>query len=114
MSIVLFIKGLFRILSFVALVLAVLVGVMDSVRSVSTQALDMMSAHAIWSLLFPQTLDFTADMVEHFIHPEAWRTILHFLSETPASGVLLVISLLLWMIGYRKQKLRPAVFVPVV
>lgn len=109
----LFIKVLFRFLSFIALVLAVLVGVLDSVRSVSTQSVDLMSAHAVWEILYPQSMDFIAGMVEHYLHPEAWRSILVMLNDLPASAGLLALSLLFWMLGYRKQRTRPQVFASV-
>jgi hypothetical protein len=102
----LFLKALCRFFSFVCLVLAVLLGVLDSVRSVATQSIDLMSAHAVWDLLSPRSLEFVASMVAHYLHPEVWRSSLTLLQDVPASGALLALALILWFIGYRRPRVR--------
>jgi hypothetical protein len=108
----LIIKATFRFLSFVSLVLAVLVGVLDSVRSVSTDAIDVMSATMAWSLIWPSSLSFTQGLVSHYLHPEAWRSFHSALSDIPASACLLTVAFVFWLVGYRKQRVRPQVFSP--
>jgi hypothetical protein len=106
------IKALFRFLSFTSLILAVLVGVLDSVRSVSTNTIDVMSTTTVWSLIWPSSLSFIQGMVAHYLHPEAWRSFHSALSDIPASAILLGVAFVFWLIGYRKQRARPQVFSP--
>jgi hypothetical protein len=113
-SIMLFLKGLCRFFSFTCLVVALLLGVLDSVRSVATQSIDLMSAHAVWELLSPQSLQFIASSVAHYLHPEAWRSMLVMLQDLPACAVALKLALVFWVVGYRKSRARPQGFAVVV
>ncbi|XUY26795.1 hypothetical protein RMR21_014720 [Agrobacterium sp. rho-8.1] len=97
-------KAIFRFISFVCLAAAVSVGVFDSIRSVSTSSVDLMSARDVWFEFFPASLAMAQAGVAHYIHPEAWRWSENGLSMVPAFAVLLALSLLFWMAGYRKRR----------
>lgn len=97
-------RAIFRLVSFLLLVTAVGVGALDSVRSVATSSIDVMSALDVWSKFLPASLTMAEGMVAHYIHPEAWRWIENGLSAVPAFAVLLALSLLFWMAGYRKPR----------
>ena len=98
-------KALFRLLSFLFLAAAIYVGVLDSIRSVSTSTIDTMSALAAWEEIFPASLALTQNAIALYIHPEAWRGIQLGLSIIPAFALLLTVSLLFWMAGYRKPRI---------
>ncbi len=97
-------KAIFRFISFLCLAAAVGVGVFDSIRSVATSSVDMMSARDVWFQVFPTSLAMAKAGVEHYIHPEAWRWLENGLAMVPAFAILLGLSLLFWMAGYRKRR----------
>ncbi len=97
-------KALFRFISFLLLAGAVAIGVFDSIRSVSTSSISLMSFTGGWAELSPSSLAMAESITAHYIHPEAWRWIENSLSAIPAFTVLLGLSLLFWMAGYRKPK----------
>jgi DMSO reductase anchor subunit len=97
-------KSVFRFFSFVFLAVAILAGALDSIRSVSTSTVSIVSLAAAWFDIFPALLAMAEAAVTHYIHPEAWRWVAMCLSGLPAFAVLLGLSLLCWMIGYRKPK----------
>lgn len=99
-----FVKAVFRFISFVFLAAAVGVGVLDSIRSVSTSSVDLLSAQDAWVKFFPASLAMAEGLVAHYIHPEAWRWVANGLSAVPAFAILLGLSLLFWMAGYKKRK----------
>lgn len=99
-----FMKAIFRLISFLFLAAAVGFGSLDSVRSVATSSVDMMSAQDVWSKFFPASQAMAEGIVAHYIHPEAWRWFESGLSTVPAFAILLAVSLLFWMAGYRKPK----------
>lgn len=106
----LFVKAFFRFLSFVCLIVAVLIGVTDSVRSVATNKVDLLSSIDGLAYIWPQSVTFTQTLIEHYIHPEAWRSLLGFANDAPATAVLLSLAMIFWMIGYRKVRPRSQVF----
>ena len=97
-------KALFRLVSFLFLAAAIYVGVLDSIRSVSTSSIDTLSARSAWGEIFPSSLAVTQNIIAHYIHPEAWRWVELGLSAVPAFALLLALSLLFWMVGYRKPR----------
>lgn len=97
-------KSVFRFFSFAFLAAAILVGALDSIRSVSTSTVSIISLAAAWADIFPASLAMVEATVTHYIHPEAWRWVAMCLSGLPAFAVLLGFSLLCWMIGYTKPR----------
>ncbi|KQO77191.1 hypothetical protein ASF29_08625 [Rhizobium sp. Leaf262] len=97
-------KAILRFISFLFLAAAVGVGALDSIRSVATSSVDLMSARDVWSSYFPSSLAMAEGMTAHYIHPEAWRWVENGLSAVPAFAVLLALSLLFWMAGYKKPR----------
>ncbi|MGV1915505.1 hypothetical protein [uncultured Agrobacterium sp.] len=97
-------KALLRFFSFLLLLCAIAVGVFDSIRSVSTSSIDLLSFREGWAEVFPSSLAMAESMTAHYIHPEAWRWIENGLDAVPAFAVLLGLSLLSWMAGYRKPR----------
>lgn len=97
-------KALFRFVSFLLLAGAVAIGIFDSIRSVSTSSVDLMTFGQGLAQLFPSSLAMAESVTAHYIHPEAWRWIEDGLSAIPAFAVLLGLSLLFWMAGYRKPR----------
>ncbi|MFK0206787.1 hypothetical protein [Agrobacterium sp. NPDC090283] len=97
-------KAFLRFLSFLFLVAAVFLGVLDSIRSVSTSSVNITGILSAWNYLLPASRTMVEAAMAHYIHPEAWRFIENALSAAPAFAVSLALSLLFWMAGYRKHK----------
>ncbi|WP_144576235.1 hypothetical protein [Agrobacterium sp. DE0009] len=97
-------KAFMRFLSFLFLVVAVCLGVFDSIRSVSTSSVSITGILSAWNYLLPASRTMAEAAMAHYIHPEAWRFVENALSAVPASAVCLAISLLCWMAGYRKHR----------
>ncbi|MDO1580632.1 hypothetical protein [Rhizobium oryzicola] len=95
---------LFRFLSLLFLMAAVAAGTIDSILSVSMRSLVLTSFAADWQEVSPSTLPLVRAWVEHYIHPEAWRSGVAIIIAQPAFVVLLALALLFWMIGYRRPK----------
>ncbi|MDO3443302.1 hypothetical protein QSV77_13195 [Agrobacterium sp. V1] len=97
-------KAFLRFLSFLLLLAAVFLGVLDSIRSVSTSSVNITGILSVWNYLLPASRTMVEAAVGHYIHPEAWRFIENALSALPAFAFFLALSLLCWMAGYRKHK----------
>jgi len=95
----------FRFLSLVALVAAIAAGAIDAVLSVSSSSVVLTSLEADWVAFDPGSLALVEAWVTHYIHPEAWQSGLAVIIQQPAFAVFLVLSLVLWMIGYRRATL---------
>jgi hypothetical protein len=97
-------KAFLRFLSFLLLIAAVFLGVLDSIRSVSTSSVNITGVLSVWNYLLPASRTMVEAALAHYIHPEAWRFIENALSGLPAFAFFLALSLLCWMGGYRKRK----------
>ena len=99
-------RFLFRFLSLVALCIAIVAGVLDSIASVSASEAVVTPLGIAWIELSPDTLSTVSDAVQRAWGPKAWGFAIRWLLPLPAFAVFLALSLLLWMIGYKRR--RPA------
>jgi len=99
------IRFVFRVLSLVALCIAVVAGVLDSIASVSASEVVVTPLGIAWLELSPDTLNVVSDTVQRDWGPKAWGFAIRWLLPLPAFSVFLALSLVLWMIGYKR---RPA------
>lgn len=74
----------FAVLSFLLLTAAVFLGVLDSIRSVSTSSVNITGILSVWNYLLPASRTMVETALAHYIHPEAWRFIENALSGLPA------------------------------
>jgi hypothetical protein len=93
-----------RFLSLLLLLGAIAAGTVDSIVSVASSKVILTSFEQDWLALSPDSLPLAKQWVEHYIHPEAWRSGLAVIIAQPAFVVLLGLSLLFWMIGYRRPR----------
>ncbi|WP_377297763.1 hypothetical protein [Rhizobium sp. SGZ-381] len=96
---------IFRFLSLLALVLAIAAGTVDAVLSVSSSSVVLTSLEADWVAVDPGSLALVEAWINHYIHPQAWQSGLAVIIQQPAFAIFLALSLLLWMIGYRRATL---------
>jgi hypothetical protein len=94
----------FRFLSLLSLMAAIAAGTIDAILSVSTRSVVTTSFADDWLAASPDSLPLGETWVEHYIHPEAWRSGAAVIIAQPAFVVLLGLALLFWMIGYRRPK----------
>ena len=95
---------LFRFLSLLILLAAIAAGTVDSVVSVASSKIVLTSFEQDWTALSPNSLLLAKQQIEHYIHPEAWRSGVAIIIAQPAFVVLLGLSLVFWMIGYRRTR----------
>jgi len=94
----------FRLLSLVALVLAVITATMDSIESVSSSEVVLTPLGMAWSQMSPRTLALAQVEAERYIGPWFWNEVAMWLLRQPTFAVFLGLALLFWMIGYKKPK----------
>jgi hypothetical protein len=98
------IRSVFRLLSLVALIAAIMAGTLDSIQSVSSSTVAITSLGNHWQSLDVASLAMAEAAVGHYIHPDMWRWVMVPILAQPAFAVFLALALLFWMIGYRRPK----------
>ncbi|KAA0699132.1 hypothetical protein DTW90_06755 [Neorhizobium sp. P12A] len=95
-------RFLLRFASLVALVAATIAGTLDSIQSVAASAVVMTPMQDALQDLSPSALTTLQSAVSYYIHPSLYNQVIEWVMSQPAFAVLLTISLLLWMIAYKK------------
>lgn len=96
------IRFLFRLASLVALVVAVAAGTMDSIESVSSSEVVLTSLSTAWTELDGDRYLLLEDAARTHLPSWLWATIHNWVLPQPAFAAFLLLSLLFWMIGYKK------------
>ncbi|MBB3976507.1 hypothetical protein GGQ64_001696 [Rhizobium azooxidifex] len=97
------IRFVFRMLSLVALALAVMAASLDAIQSVAASTPVLTPLAVAWSAVSPESIAFVADTLMNRVHPVLWDPATLWVLSQPAAIVLLVLALLLWMIGYKRR-----------
>jgi hypothetical protein len=95
-------RFLLRLASLFALAVAVIAGTIDSIQSVASSQVLMTPMSDAWQDVSPSTLTALQSSVSYYVHPRFYAFIFQWLMLQPAFAVFLVLSLILWMIGYKK------------
>ncbi len=95
-------RFLFRTLSFLALVLAVVTAAMDSIQSVSSSEVMLTSFGSAWQDLDAQSLDRAQEILDRYVDQAYLLSAVDWTLRQPTFGVFLALSLIFWMIGYRR------------
>jgi hypothetical protein len=95
-------RFLLRLASLVALAVAVIAGTIDSIQSVAASSVVITPMGAAWQDLNASSLDALQSSISYYIHPRFYTLAFQWLMTQPAFAVFLVLSLLLWMAGYKK------------
>ncbi len=96
-------RFLLRFASLVALVVAVIAGTIDSIQSVAASAVVMTPMGDAWNDVSPSSLASFRSAIAYYVHPRFYDMAMQWLLFQPAFAVFLVISLLLWMVAYKRQ-----------
>ncbi|AYD03351.1 hypothetical protein [Neorhizobium sp. NCHU2750] len=97
------IRAFFHLLSFLSLAAAILVGTLDSIQSVSASRVVLTSLGNAWLNLDPASLTLAELSASDYISVDIWRPLVAPLLAQPTCAVFLVLALLFWMIGYKRQ-----------
>ncbi|MBO3758580.1 hypothetical protein J5J10_17400 [Ciceribacter sp. L1K23] len=93
----------FRLLSLLTLVVAVGAATMDSIESVASSEVVLTSLAAAWTEMSPSSLMLAQQAAEEHLPPAVWQALREWLLPQPAFAAFLALSLLLWMIGYKRE-----------
>ncbi|MGE7370199.1 hypothetical protein ACQKKX_14195 [Neorhizobium sp. NPDC001467] len=101
----------FHFFALLALVAAIAAGTVDAIQSVASSSVMLASLGDLWIGISPGTLVAAEDATQRYIHPQVWLQGAAFVLAQPACAVFLVLSLTLWIAGYRRPR-RSAVSWP--
>ncbi|WFR95268.1 hypothetical protein [Rhizobium tumorigenes] len=94
---------LLRLGSLVCLVMATIAGTIDSIRSVASSAVVITSFADLWKSFSPSTFErLQAAIPAGDDGGKFYMPAVEWSLSQPAFAVLLAVSLLLWMVGYRR------------
>jgi len=97
---------LLRAISLVALVLAIVTGALDTVKSVANAGLVFSPLGGLWYEISPDTLNLAQAVIQRNVHPYLWDPIVQWVLLQPAWTVFLALSLFFYVIAWRRP--RPA------
>ena len=93
-----------RFLSLVLLVVAVIAGVVDVIQSVAAGHPEFTALGLAWFEVSPDTLNAAQALVQRYVHPYLWDPVIQWVLLQPAVAVLLVLALIVYLPGYRREK----------
>lgn len=96
-------RFLIRFLSLLSLVAAVMAGVLDAIQSVAANQVLLTPATITLEGLMPGSVAAFETTVRTHLPGWAWDGVMAPILAQPAFVVLLALSFLLWIIGYRRQ-----------
>jgi hypothetical protein len=94
---------LLRFLSLVALAGAIVIGVIDSIQSVASESVIMTPLGAALFSVDPEMLLNFETYFRQNVSAALWDSFIDWVLVQPASIVLLAISLLFWLIAYKRE-----------
>jgi hypothetical protein len=97
------VRLLMHVLSALALAVAIVAGTLDAIQSVSASKLVLTSLGNAWLGLDPESLTLAELGAGHYMSADIWRPYIAPVLAQPAFAVFLVLSLIFWIIGYRKE-----------
>jgi len=95
-------RFLLRLASLVALAVAVIAGTVDSIQSVAASGVVITPMGDAWQDMSASSFEALQSTIAYYIHPRFYTLAFQWLMMQPAFAVFLVLSLLLWMAGYKK------------
>ncbi|MEQ8481956.1 MAG: hypothetical protein RIC18_14970 [Hoeflea sp.] len=93
-----------RVFSLVLLAIAVIAGVIDAIHSVAAHRPVLTPLLEAWTLASPVTLELVAGLFIDHLPAWVWDPGVLWVLAQPAFAVFLALSLLFWLIGYRRRK----------
>ena len=103
-SLVAVVRFFLHALSFLALAAAIIAGTVDSIQSVSASTPVLTSLGNAWLSLDPESLTLAEFNADAYISADIWRPYIAPLLAQPAFVVFLVLALIFWIVGYRRER----------
>ena len=100
------IRFFFRLLSALALSVAVIMAVVDATRSVAVDGLVLTPLATSWAAVSPDSFALARTTAEHHISAALWDPVALAILSLPGFVVFLLLSLLLYAIGHRPARHR--------
>lgn len=97
-------RFLFRLAAMVSLSVAVIMAVLDATRSVAASQLVTTPLKTSWNAVSPDTLGAAEMFVREKINPLLWDTAVNWVLALPGFAVFAGLALLLYAIGYRRER----------
>lgn len=94
-------RFLFKLASFLALIVAILAASVDAIQSVAASEPTLTSLQAGWSTLSPASFQATAQTLEQSLPSFLYDTVFAWILSQPAFAVFAMIALLFWVFGYQ-------------
>jgi hypothetical protein len=95
-------RFLLRFFSLVCLAVATVVGTIDSIQSVAASGVVITPLADAWKSLSPSSFDKLQSTISLYDGVRFYGVALQWLMSQPAFAVFLAISLLTWMVAYRR------------
>jgi hypothetical protein len=97
------IRACLRLLSGLAFVSALVAAVIDSARSIAASSLSLTSFAELWGTYAPESLGKVQEAGPAVLSAGIWGTVSNFVLAMPAAAVLMVLAILLYMLGYKRE-----------
>jgi hypothetical protein len=97
-------RFVFRLISLLGLVAAVIAGTIDAIRSVAAGRMLLTSLDSAWTGISPGTLDALRQAIRQDLSGQIVAAALQYVLAQPAFAVLLVLSLIFYWAGYRRKR----------
>ncbi len=97
-------RFLLRAISLLALIMAVITGVQDAIKSVASSQIVITSLGSAWYTISPDTLSQSQTLIQGHLHPYLWDPVMQWILLQPAWAVFLAIALFFYLIAWRRPK----------
>ena len=95
----------FRMMSLLFLCVGTVAAAVDTIASVSASRVILTPLQSVWTDVSPASLLKLQEMLEMRFGSAAWSTVHDTLLPQPTFAVLFALSLVFWMVGYKKPSL---------
>ena len=98
------IRLIFRLLSTIALAVAVIMAVIDATRTIAAGRLVVTPLAKSWSDAAPETLELARNAVQTHAPAMVWNTLIVSILSLPGFAVFAALALLLYAVGHRPRR----------
>ncbi|MEZ5810145.1 MAG: hypothetical protein R3D45_01915 [Rhizobiaceae bacterium] len=93
-----------RLLSMIALCVAVIMAVLDGARSIAASAVTLKPLGVSWYETSPDTLNLAQAVVQRYLSPVIWDPFMIWVLNQPGFAVMAILSLLFYLLGYKRKR----------
>lgn len=97
-------RFIFRIISVICLISAIIAGVVDALHSVVIGELQLAPLGETWTGFHPESLELVTITIQTYLLREAWDPVAQWILLQPSSVIFLVLSFLLYVLSYKRVR----------